>query len=626
MSMQINALRIGANIVVGTPGRVLDLIERRELRLGNLKFVVLDEADVKELQKKAEEDGDKKQLEKHAKRMMDTGKLLGQLNIQISQKMRNEVIASLSARNLCGSEEMNPGSHIPMEDGLLNLQTWELEPFSSRYFYTYQVHGKYLRTRVTLKDTPRFERYLHDVFHDKDIPLVISYMGYCLQPDFPKHKVLFVLGRERMGKGVIARLLKGIFSEGYGTIELARLLEGERFQFTGLLGKNVVVDPEIKRRYRKGLVKDWGKWNEFFGEDTIQIELKGREGKDYTPRSKGIFLGNLPFFTVDSSAAIARMLLIIIKDERNTPEIPHLDKVILEHERDEIVTLLLNILRVLKGNRYNFPVPREMNDREYIAEQIEWLADPTRYFVEEMTQNEETGQIGVKEAYETFCRWTMSKGISVPSRQTFTTQFGKTYEKKKLGPRGDRKYYFTGVRVYDYIDTKLPDQMKLDTGQNARNARTTASADTLLSVSNLGTSNQSILEEEHIEKNKSGVHVPKLDTEVKNEKSPVIQAPPEQKVVSNLHEGIKNLPSESDDDFGRVALGVKQILTDHMWHGRIDKTLKKVYLRRGQNEAVVHFQNDIMSRMGFSLRETTEEEMSYDWTSNYEEDARSGGV
>ena len=46
MGMQISALRNGANIVVGTPGRVLDLIERRELRLNDLKFVVLDEADV----------------------------------------------------------------------------------------------------------------------------------------------------------------------------------------------------------------------------------------------------------------------------------------------------------------------------------------------------------------------------------------------------------------------------------------------------------------------------------------------------------------------------------------------------------------------------------------------------
>ena len=46
MGMQISALRNGANIVVGTPGRVLDLLERRELRLNDLKFVVLDEADV----------------------------------------------------------------------------------------------------------------------------------------------------------------------------------------------------------------------------------------------------------------------------------------------------------------------------------------------------------------------------------------------------------------------------------------------------------------------------------------------------------------------------------------------------------------------------------------------------
>jgi ATP-dependent RNA helicase DeaD len=46
MGVQINALRNGANVVVGTPGRILDLIERRELNLNNLKFVVLDEADV----------------------------------------------------------------------------------------------------------------------------------------------------------------------------------------------------------------------------------------------------------------------------------------------------------------------------------------------------------------------------------------------------------------------------------------------------------------------------------------------------------------------------------------------------------------------------------------------------
>ncbi len=44
-SVQIRALRAGAQIVVGTPGRVKDLIERNVLKLGHVKQLVLDEAD-----------------------------------------------------------------------------------------------------------------------------------------------------------------------------------------------------------------------------------------------------------------------------------------------------------------------------------------------------------------------------------------------------------------------------------------------------------------------------------------------------------------------------------------------------------------------------------------------------
>lgn len=44
-SVQIRALRAGAQIVVGTPGRVKDLINRDVLKLQNIRTVVLDEAD-----------------------------------------------------------------------------------------------------------------------------------------------------------------------------------------------------------------------------------------------------------------------------------------------------------------------------------------------------------------------------------------------------------------------------------------------------------------------------------------------------------------------------------------------------------------------------------------------------
>lgn len=45
MERQIGALQRGAQVVVGTPGRVLDLVRRRELRLDGVHTVVLDEAD-----------------------------------------------------------------------------------------------------------------------------------------------------------------------------------------------------------------------------------------------------------------------------------------------------------------------------------------------------------------------------------------------------------------------------------------------------------------------------------------------------------------------------------------------------------------------------------------------------
>ena len=42
---QMRALKKGAQIVVGTPGRTVDLIKRRALKLGNVEWLVLDEAD-----------------------------------------------------------------------------------------------------------------------------------------------------------------------------------------------------------------------------------------------------------------------------------------------------------------------------------------------------------------------------------------------------------------------------------------------------------------------------------------------------------------------------------------------------------------------------------------------------
>ena len=45
LEKQIKALKSGAHIVVGTPGRLLDLIKRKALKLQDIETLILDEAD-----------------------------------------------------------------------------------------------------------------------------------------------------------------------------------------------------------------------------------------------------------------------------------------------------------------------------------------------------------------------------------------------------------------------------------------------------------------------------------------------------------------------------------------------------------------------------------------------------
>jgi superfamily II DNA/RNA helicase len=42
---QISRIKEGAQVVVGTPGRLIDLIEQGHLKTDHIKYLVLDEAD-----------------------------------------------------------------------------------------------------------------------------------------------------------------------------------------------------------------------------------------------------------------------------------------------------------------------------------------------------------------------------------------------------------------------------------------------------------------------------------------------------------------------------------------------------------------------------------------------------
>lgn len=386
-------------------------------------------------------------------------KIRSALNAGPTSNQINEVLAMIR-RTTFTSEQMNPSSYIPFKNGLLNLKTRKVEQFSPDLFFTYQINANILLgANLTSKDTPIFANLLHTAFHETDIPTVLSYFAYSFYPDLPAHRVLFILGRERIGKGTSVRVLQGLMPIGSGSISLARLLTSERFQFTGIEGKNLLIDSETKRKFRKGTILDWTAFCNLFGQDTLSIEPKGKESHDYVSSAKGIFLGNLPFIPVDNPPAISRILIVQTRNERPQKEVKDLHVKILNAERDKIATLLMQQLFDLMDNDFNFP--GQLTD-EQTSTILEQLSNPVDLFIEEATEPAGNESVTVDDAYSRFGGWCNSKGIPTIPRQTFVKKFGYTYPKKRLGPRGNRYYAFMECNLIDdYLNVGIENKKQV---------------------------------------------------------------------------------------------------------------------------------------------------------------------
>tara|TARA_Y100000310_G_C20701599_1_gene830452 strand:- start:3014 stop:4492 length:1479 start_codon:yes stop_codon:yes gene_type:complete len=101
ISQQIKALRKGVDIVVGTPGRTMDLMRRKELRLEHLTYLVLDEAD--EMLNMGFLDDIKWILghTKHDKRMLCFSATMPKPILEIAKKfMREYVVVKVKSKEL----------------------------------------------------------------------------------------------------------------------------------------------------------------------------------------------------------------------------------------------------------------------------------------------------------------------------------------------------------------------------------------------------------------------------------------------------------------------------------------------------------------------------------------------
>ena len=207
---------------------------------------------------------------------------------QLKRNFVDESYAHLQRANTIDRQKINQFTNtIPIQNGLFNILTREVTPFDSEQVFTYKLGVTYNPEHQCQK----WIDFVKQVVTKDDIPLLQEIMGYCLLPDMPYHKMFWLYGTGRNGKGVVIRTIEAIIGkENCSTLNLSEFTEGRRFSLQKLYGKfmNISSEPKISKYGIQTTVLKM-----VTGEDTIDAELKGKNTRlKFVNHSKLIVLGN----------------------------------------------------------------------------------------------------------------------------------------------------------------------------------------------------------------------------------------------------------------------------------------------------------------------------------------------
>ena len=187
----------------------------------------------------------------------------------------------------------------------MNLTSLELKPFDSNVIFTYKLNVRF----DAAAKCPRWLGFLDQILPVEDQPLLQEYLGYCILPAMPKHKVMWFYGLGRNGKGRVIATLEAIVGvENCSYLQLEEFDGEHRFAVAALYGKmvNVSSEPSTVAVLQTPLLK------KITGEDTLDAEVKGKQKRlSFRNVAKPFVLGNEFPRVSDTSLAFEDRTLIL---------------------------------------------------------------------------------------------------------------------------------------------------------------------------------------------------------------------------------------------------------------------------------------------------------------------------
>ena len=369
------------------------------------------------------------------------GLLEAELGAKASAHFVSEVLEHLRRGSYVERSEFNGyKGYVPVLNGLLCLGTLELKPFDPNVIFTYKFNVRYdpsAKCGVWL-------RFLDQILPRDDQPLLQEYMGYCILPAMPKHKMMWFYGRGRNGKGrVIATIEAIIGTENCSYLELGEFDGEHRFALPQLYGKliNVSSEPFTQNALQTPLLK------KITGEDTLDAEVKGKQKRlTFRNIAKPFVLGNDFPRVADTSVAFEdRMLILKFPNEfRGKNQIDSIERTWLDNpvEVSGIFNWMLEGLKRLSQNR-DFTLSKSTQE---IMLEFKRLSDPVSAWLEDNCVFEFEGFVSRKAAFEDYKNYVDQELGRMPDTERKFFQHLRDMPKIK-DFKGKTERGFRGIRL-----------------------------------------------------------------------------------------------------------------------------------------------------------------------------------
>jgi P4 family phage/plasmid primase-like protien len=373
---------------------------------------------------------------------MIEGLLEKELGARASVHHVNEVLEHLRRGSFVDRCEFNLfKGFVPVQNGLFCLESGELKPFDPNLIYTYKLHVSF----DAKAQCPAWQGFMDQVLPKEDQVLLQEYMGYCLLPIMPKHKIMWLYGRGRNGKSRIIVTLEAIIGrENCSYLDLDEFDGEHRFAMPQLYGKlvNVSSEPLTTNMLRTNLLK------KATGEDSIDAEVKGKQKRlTFCSTAKLFVLGNeFPRVTDTSVAYEDRTLIIKFPYEfRGKNQVDNIEKRWVNNpsEMSGIFNWMLEGLkRLLQNNEFTLSKTTQNMMLEFKR-----LSDPISAWLEENCTLEAEGFVSRKDAYEDFKVYVDGElGMTPDSERKF---FQRLRDAPKIREHKGTERGFKGIRLKD---------------------------------------------------------------------------------------------------------------------------------------------------------------------------------